>query len=146
MPGDDPTTAGGDTRSAGAAFDELVAVMARLRAPDGCPWDRKQTMPDLARYIREEADEVAGAVAGEKPDAIAEELGDVLFNLVHAARIGEEAGWFTITDVVAGACEKIVRRHPHVFGDVKADTLDEVYEHWNRVKAEEKRARDGASE
>lgn len=142
MPGEDqapPTTAGD-------AFTELVTIMARLRAPDGCPWDREQTLPDLAGYVREEAEEVVAAVAEGDRAAIAEELGDVLFNLVHAARIAEESGWFTIRDVVAGASEKIVRRHPHVFGDVKADSLDEVYEHWNRVKEEEKRARDRASE
>ncbi len=138
----------------GDDFVELAEIMARLRAPDGCPWDRKQTMPDLARYIREEADEASAAIeaakgadpGGAAAAAIAEELGDVLFNLIHAARIAEEAGWFDLGDVVRGARDKIVRRHPHVFGDAKAETLDEVHEHWNRIKAEEKRARDGASE
>jgi len=127
---------------AGSLFDELVAVMARLRAPDGCPWDREQSMEDLGRYIREEADEVVDAIANGSADDVREELGDLLFNLIHAARIAEEAGDFTIADVVAGARDKIIRRHPHVFGDEQARTKEEVLEHWNRIKAEEKRERE----
>ncbi len=119
-------------------FDRLVALMARLRAPDGCPWDQEQTLPDLARYIREEAEEVAEAIETGEPDAIRSELGDLLFNLIHAARIAEEAGEFDMNDVIRGAHEKIVRRHPHVFGDAQARTKEEVLEHWNRIKAEEK--------
>ena len=119
-------------------FDRLVALMARLRAPDGCPWDQEQTLPDLARYIREEAVEVAEAIESGEPDAIRSELGDLLFNLIHAARIAEEAGEFDMNDVIRGAHEKIVRRHPHVFGDAQARTTEEVLEHWNRIKAEEK--------
>lgn len=126
----------------GEAFNELVQLMARLRAPDGCPWDREQTLETLARFIREEADEVGQAVAREDPDGIADELGDVLFNVIHAARIAEERGDFTIRDVIEGACRKIVRRHPHVFGDASATTTEEVLEHWNRVKAEERKARE----
>ena len=84
----------------GSVFEELVQIMARLRAPDGCPWDQEQTMEDLARYIREESDEVADAIAGGNPDAIRDELGDLLFNIIHAARIGEERGEFTIRDVI----------------------------------------------
>jgi MazG family protein len=126
----------------GSLFDELVALMARLRAPDGCPWDREQTLEDLGRYIREEADEVVEAIEIGDSGAVREELGDLLFNLIHAARIAEEADQFTIEDVIAGARDKIVRRHPHVFGDAQARTRDEVLEHWNRVKEEEKRERD----
>jgi MazG family protein len=126
----------------GSLFDELVAVMARLRAPDGCPWDREQTMEDLGRYIREESDEVVEAIRSGDADAIREELGDLLFNLIHAARIAEEEGSFDIGAVVAGARDKIVRRHPHVFGDAEARTKEEVLEHWNRIKAEEKRERE----
>jgi MazG family protein len=123
----------------GSLFDELVAIMARLRAPDGCPWDQEQTLEDLGRYIREEADEVVEAIAEGRAAAVREELGDLLFNLIHAARIAEEAGQFTISDVIEGARDKIVRRHPHVFGDAEARTKEEVLEHWNRIKAEEKR-------
>ncbi len=124
-------------------FGELVAIMARLRAPDGCPWDREQKAEDLARYLREEAEEVAEAVASGNPRAVCEELGDLLFNLVHLARIAEERGEFAIGDVIEGAREKLVRRHPHVFGGGKAATTEEVLAHWNRVKAEEKEARKG---
>jgi MazG family protein len=127
-------------------FDELVAIMERLRGPDGCPWDREQTMADLGRYVHEEADEVVHAIGSGDPAAIREELGDLLFNIIHAARIGEEQGDFTIADVLRGVRDKIVRRHPHVFGDAKAETTEDVLAHWNRVKAEEKRARQSGSE
>ena len=125
----------------GEPFADLVAIMARLRAPDGCPWDREQTLKDLARYIVEEAGEVARAVESGDMEAVEEELGDLLFNLIHAARIAEEGGHFDISRVVEGAKEKIVRRHPHVFGDAEAKTTEEVLAHWNRVKAEEKARR-----
>jgi len=127
----------------GSGFPELVSIMERLRAPDGCPWDREQRLPDLAQYIREEAAEVAEAIEGGDPDAVREELGDLLFNIVHAARIGEEQGAFSIDDVIRGARDKIIRRHPHVFGDAKATSIDEVLEHWNRVKREEREDRQG---
>jgi len=123
-------------------FRELVDIMARLRGPDGCPWDREQTLSDLARFLREEAEEVADAIEGGDPRSVAAELGDLLFNLVHAARIAEERGEFDIWDVIRGARDKIVRRHPHVFGDATATTTDEVLAHWNRVKAEEQKARE----
>jgi MazG family protein len=124
------------------AFRELVEIMARLRADDGCPWDREQGLPDLAKYIREEAEELAAAVEQEDLRAVREELGDILFNLLHAARIAEELGAFDIGRVIEGARDKIVRRHPHVFGDAKASTTEEVLAHWNRVKAEERKARE----
>jgi MazG family protein len=124
----------------GSVFEELAQIMARLRAPDGCPWDREQTMADLGRYISEEAAEVVEAIeSGEMPH-IQEELGDLLFNILHAACIAEESGAFTIRDVIEGARDKIVRRHPHVFGDATARTKEEVLEHWNRVKSAEKAA------
>jgi tetrapyrrole methylase family protein/MazG family protein len=126
----------------GEPFRELVEIMARLRADDGCPWDREQRLPDLARYIREEADELVAAVEGGDPRHVCEELGDILFNLLHAARIAEEEGAFDIYKVILGARDKIVRRHPHVFGDARASTTEDVLAHWNRVKAEERRARE----
>jgi MazG family protein len=125
----------------GGPFAELVAIMARLRGPGGCPWDREQTMEDLARYLKEEAEEAAQAIEAGDMAAVAEELGDLLFNLIHAARIAEERGHFDIREVVEAARDKIVRRHPHVFGDAKATTKEEVLAHWNRVKAEEKARR-----
>jgi len=124
------------------AFRELVAIMARLRGEGGCPWDRAQRMEDLARYLREEAEEAAQAIASGRRAEVAEELGDLLFNVVFAARIAEEEGAFDIETVLAGIRDKIVRRHPHVFGDASAATPEEVLVHWNRVKAEERRAKD----
>ena len=126
---------------AGEAFQELVGIMARLRGPGGCPWDQKQTLSDLGRYLREEAEEAVQAIASGDMAHVREELGDLLFNLIHAARIAEEAGSFDIRQVVEGARDKIIRRHPHVFGDAKATTTEEVLAHWERVKAEEKRSR-----
>ena len=124
-------------------LNELLVIMARLRSADGCPWDREQTLPDLGRYIREEAEEVVQAIEGGDRAAVAEELGDLLFNIIHAARIGEEEGAFDMLRVLEGVRDKIVRRHPHVFGDAEAATTEDVLAHWNRVKAEEKRRRDG---
>lgn len=126
----------------GEPFRELVEIMARLRAEDGCPWDREQRLPDLAKYIREEADELVAAVEKEDLKGACEELGDILFNLLHAARIAEEEGAFDIRQVIAGARDKIVRRHPHVFGDAQATTTEEVLAHWTRVKEEERKARE----
>ena len=125
----------------GEPFRELVEIMARLRAPGGCPWDREQTLTDLARYIREEAEETAKAIESGDMAHVREELGDLLFNLIHAAKIAEEQGAFDIRQVIVGARDKIVRRHPHVFGDAKATTKEEVLAHWERVKREEKRSR-----
>jgi MazG family protein len=125
----------------GEAFRELVEIMARLRAPGGCPWDREQKLTDLARYLKEEAEETAKAIEGGDMAHVKEELGDLLFNLIHAAKIAEEQGAFDIRQVIEGARDKIVRRHPHVFGDAKATTKEEVLAHWERVKAEEKRSR-----
>lgn len=125
----------------GEPFHELVEIMARLRAEDGCPWDREQTLEDLVKYIREEVEELADAIGRNDMRDVAEELGDVLFNLLHAARIAEEQGAFSIREVLEGTKDKIVRRHPHVFGDAQASTTEEVLAHWNRVKEAEKRAR-----
>lgn len=125
----------------GEAFRELIGIMARLRAPGGCPWDREQTLKDLGRYLKEEAEETARAIESGDMAHVCEELGDLLFNLIHAARIAEEQGAFDIRQVVLGARDKIVRRHPHVFGDAKATTKEEVLAHWERVKGEEKRSR-----
>ena len=124
-----------------SVFRELLDIMARLRGPDGCPWDQEQQMSDLRRYLREEAEEVADAIEGGDRTLIAEELGDLLFNIIHAARIGEEEGAFDIKTVLEGVRDKIIRRHPHVFGDAEASTTAEVLEHWERVKAEEREAR-----
>lgn len=98
-------------------------------------------MADLGRYIHEEAAEVVEAIETGSMADVQEELGDLLFNILHAACIAEEKGEFTIRDVIEGARDKIVRRHPHVFGDATASTKEEVLEHWNRIKSAEKENR-----
>lgn len=120
------------------AFGELVRVIALLRAPDGCPWDREQTHASLAPHLIEEAYEGAEAIESGDPRALADELGDVLLQVVLHAQIAEESGDFTIDDVIALITEKIRRRHPHIFGDVQADTADEVIRNWDAIKREEK--------
>jgi len=122
-----------------ARFPELVRIMARLRDPEGgCPWDREQTHASLRRYVLEEAYEVADAIDSGEPDPLCEELGDLLLQVVFHARLAAEEGVFDIDDVVAEICAKLVRRHPHVFGDTEARDSDAVLRNWNAIKAREK--------
>jgi tetrapyrrole methylase family protein/MazG family protein len=118
-------------------FSFLRQVIARLRGPGGCPWDQKQTHVSLKKYLIEEAYEVLDAIDEEDDEAIAEELGDVLLQVLLHAQIGEEEGFFAIDDVIAVLTEKMIRRHPHVFGDVKAEDADEVIANWEAIKANE---------
>lgn len=118
----------------------LVDVMARLRAEDGCPWDRKQTHASLKRYLIEECYEVIDAIDEEDDAELAEELGDVLLQIVFHAQIAHERDAFDINDVVNGIVEKLIRRHPHVFGDVVAETAEAVSLNWDAIKRQEKAA------
>lgn len=120
------------------AFSNLVALMARLRGPDGCPWDRKQTSASLKPFLIEECFEVVDALDEGDPAKAREELGDLLFQIVFHARIAEEQGTFTITDVLTGIHDKMVRRHPHVFGDERLETDREVLANWEEIKKKEK--------
>lgn len=126
-----------------ATFNDLVALMTRLRSPNGCPWDREQTYATLAPMLLEEAYEAFEAVeearAGQ-PSALRDELGDLLFQIVFYAQVAKEKGEFTIDDVTETIHAKMVRRHPHVFGEARADTPSEVLRSWEAIKAEEKRA------
>jgi MazG family protein len=122
-----------------ATFDDLVAIMDRLREPGGCPWDREQTYATLRAYVLEEAYEVADAIDRGDLDALGEELGDLLLQVVFLSRLAKEDDRFTIDDVVRGISQKMVRRHPHVFGEEQADTPDEVLRHWERIKKDEKK-------
>ena len=126
-----------------ATFDDLVALMARLRSPEGCPWDREQTYETLAPMLLEEAYEAFEAVeearAG-RPTELRDELGDLLFQIVFYAQVAAERGEFTIRDVTEAIHSKMVRRHPHVFGDVTVRDNDELLRNWEAMKAEEKRA------
>jgi len=125
-------------------FDELVAVMARLRAPGGCPWDREQTYASLAQYLLEEAYETFDAIqeADQTGDTanLKEELGDLLLQVIFHSTIGAEKGDFTIDDVAAGVTQKLVLRHPHVFGDEKLERAEDVLDNWDTLKANERKA------
>ena len=126
-----------------ATFTDLIALMARLRSPNGCPWDREQTYATLAPMLLEEAYEAFEAVeeAREgKPEELRDELGDLLFQIVFYAQVAFERGEFTIDDVTTAIHDKMVRRHPHVFGDVTADDSATVLLNWETMKAEERRA------
>lgn len=118
-------------------FSELVNIMARLRGEGGCPWDREQTPATLKQYILEEAYEVIGAIEKEDWEELPSELGDLLLQVVFQARIAEEAGRFDIGDVIGAIVGKMIRRHPHVFGDGRADTATAVLESWERIKGRE---------
>ena len=116
----------------------LLAILRRLRAPDGCPWDRKQTRQSLVRHLDGECAELIDAIMREDVPNIREELGDVLMNLLFQAVVAEERGEFTLTDVWREINAKMVRRHAHVFGTAHADSADEVVGLWRKIKAEEK--------
>jgi MazG family protein len=126
-----------------ATFDDLVALMARLRSPEGCPWDREQTYETLAPMLLEEAYEAFEAVeearAG-RPAELRDELGDLLFQIVFYAQVAAERNEFTIADVTEAIHSKMVRRHPHVFAGGRAEDSAEVLRNWEAIKAEEKRA------
>jgi MazG family protein len=126
-----------------ASFEDLVALMSRLRSPQGCPWDREQTYATLAPMLLEEAYEAFDAVEEARegrPAELRDELGDLLFQIVFYAQVARERGEFTIDDVIGQIHTKMVRRHPHVFGDVTVRDNDELLRNWEAMKAEEKRA------
>jgi MazG family protein len=125
---------------AGEWFERLVALQAQLRAPGGCPWDREQTHESLRKYLVEETYEVLDAMEAGDAREFASELGDLLLQVVFHSVLAEEAGRFTIADVIESIHSKMVRRHPHVFGDVKAATSAEVLKNWEQLKAEERAA------
>ena len=127
------------------SFSDLLDIMARLRAPNGCPWDREQTHASLIPYLVEEAHEFIDAVENQDVPNMREELGDVLLQVVFHAEMAREAGLFTAEDVIQGISEKLVRRHPHVFAEAKADDADAVVAQWDQIKkAEKAAAKEGA--
>src|SRR5438105_5116183 len=123
----------------GALFERLVALQALLRAPNGCPWDREQTHTTLRTYLIEEAYEVLDALESGDDEKFAEEMGDLLLQLVFHSQIAAEEGRFTISDVIREVHEKMVRRHPHVFGPKRAKDAAEVLKNWEQIKARERR-------
>lgn len=122
-----------------SALAKLIEVVAQLRSPDGgCPWDLAQTPQTLIPYVIEEAYETVDAIRQGDPKAIAEELGDLLLQVVLQAQIASEAGDFSLSEVAQGITEKLIRRHPHVFGDVEVASIDDVRQNWEQIKDAEK--------
>jgi len=121
------------------ALQELIEVVAKLRSPDGgCPWDLAQTPETLTPYVIEEAYEVVDAIKNGDKEAIAEELGDLLLQVVLQAQIASESEQFSLKEIAQGISQKLIRRHPHVFGDVSVQSVDEVRQNWEQIKAAEK--------
>ena len=116
-------------------FDRLVKLMEALRAEDGCPWDREQTRRSLKPYLIEEAYELLEAIEEDTPERVKEELGDLLFQIIFHAQIAKEKGEFDIQGVIEGISNKMVSRHPHVFGETKLRTSDEVLDRWEDRKS-----------
>ena len=131
-------------QSAGARFDQLVEIMRTLRAPNGCPWDREQTLSSLRPFVLEEAYEVLDAIDRADANALCDELGDLVFEAVFLAQLCAEDGQFTIADALAAVADKLVRRHPHVFGDRdtrgSVKTAEDVKRRWEAIKADEQEA------
>lgn len=125
-------------RAAGEAFARLVAVMRRLRAPGGCPWDREQTLSSLKPFLLEETYEALDAIDRRDWPSLSEELGDLMLQPVFQAEIAAAEGHFTIIDSLHAIVEKLIRRHPHVFGTVEAPTAGDVLRNWERIKREER--------
>ena len=123
------------------AIARLVAIMARLRAEDGCPWDREQDHRSLRKYLIEETCEVIDAIDRDCDADLVEELGDLLLQIVFHSRIAEEEGRFVLADVADGVSDKMIRRHPHVFGAAHCETADDVLDRWEDIKAVEKAAK-----
>lgn len=122
----------------GRTFPRLVELMQRLLAPDGCPWDREQSFSTLRRYVLEEACEVIDAIDGGDRKELSAELGDLLLQVVFQAELARTEGAFGPDDVISGICDKLVRRHPHVFADVRVEGAGEVLQNWERIKAQER--------
>ena len=121
-------------------FDDLVNLMKTLRGPQGCPWDRKQTLPDLKPFVIEEAYEVVDAIDRDDRHALMEEVGDLILESVFIAEITREEGSFDVYDSITAIHDKLVRRHPHVFADVEANDAEQVLVNWEKLKNEERKA------
>jgi MazG family protein len=129
----------------GERFERAVAIMERLRAPGGCPWDREQTFDSIKPYTLEETYEVLEAIDNRDWDELSGELGDLLLQVLFYAEMGKEQGTFSVDDVLDRLSDKLIGRHPHVFGEVKADTSAEVKRNWEALKVEERKKKRGES-
>ena len=123
---------------AGVAFTKLVEIMARLRAPDGCPWDREQDLKSLARFVLEEAAEVVDAIERGDADGLREEVGDLIFEGVFLGQVSQDEGGFDVTAAIETVCAKLVRRHPHIFASETDLTPEQVKDQWDAIKKQEK--------
>jgi tetrapyrrole methylase family protein / MazG family protein len=130
-----------DPKTTGERFERLVAIMARLRTPGGCPWDREQTFDTIKPYLLEEAYEVLDAIDRRDWRGLAEELGDLMLQPVFFAQMASEENKFRIDDSLDAIAEKLIRRHPHVFGEGDAKTADDVKRRWDQIKVDEKKER-----
>lgn len=119
-------------------LQELIALIKKLRAPDGCPWDQKQTQKDIGKYLLDESYEVLDALTENNPQHVREELGDLLFQILFIAEIASESGEFSLPEVMSDIREKMIRRHPHVFGDVKVNSVQDVKDNWQEIKKKER--------
>ena len=119
---------------ASASFTRLLKIIEKLRAPEGCLWDRKQKKEDVTKYLLDETYELIDAIESGSPDAQKEEMGDLFFQILFLSRIAEEADEFTISDVMECVTEKMIRRHPHVFGDAKVKNIEEIKANWDDIK------------
>jgi tetrapyrrole methylase family protein/MazG family protein len=122
-------------------FDELLSIADTLHGPNGCPWDKKQTFQTLRPHILEEVHELLDAVDEDDAKGMSEELGDILFQIIFFAKLGEKSKRYSLKEIINTVSEKLVRRHPHVFGDAEVKTPEEVIHLWERVKKEEKKDR-----
>jgi len=127
----------------GNNISRLVEIMRRLLAPGGCPWDREQTLHSLRTYVIEEAYEVVDAIDKGAPDALREELGDLLLQVVFQAELARAQQWFALDDVIDAICDKLIHRHPHVFGDTEVSGSREVILNWEKLKAAERKSNGG---
>ncbi len=125
-------------------FKKLVEIIAKLRSPEGCPWDREQNHKSIKRNLLEETYETIDAIDSNNPEELKEELGDLLLQVLLHAQMAEEAGQYSIDDISKTIGEKLIRRHPHVFGDITVKDSDEVIDNWDKIKKKEKPERDSA--
>src|ERR1700677_4251536 len=133
-----PVSAGPRSDALPDPLAESIAIMARLRGPDGCPWDREQTFDSIKRHTLEETYEVFDAIERRDWPELKDELGDLLLQVLFYTQMASEAGYFDLRDVAEGLTAKLIRRHPHVFGDVDAETPDAVLRNWDQIKVKEK--------
>src|ERR1700757_550978 len=137
---------GGPMSTTGERFERAVAIMERLRAPGGCPWDREQTFDTIKPFTLEETYEVLDAIDRRDWEELAGELGDLLLQVLFYSEMAKEQGTFSIDDVLDRLSRKLVDRHPHVFGDTKADTSADVKRNWEALKVEERKKKQSAAE